>query len=415
MFMTGVLDEPPYIAGMEKVTSYAEANEILRSAEFGAGGFEQESRPFRGRTLLEIDGEEHVRRRKLESPLFTKGMLDRYEQNILGSAIGRCLTEAAASRGSDGIVRADLVRVTRRMFLQIAAAVIGLDEVDAPERTDLLERCMHALNAAFDVKFSTRDHAEVVAEGLAAKKRFLAHFYRPSAARRADVIARHRRGEIAAPDLPMDLLTLLLQDVEDDWDDDLPAREAILYLAGATETTSNAVTHAVVDLQNWLSDHPEDRRHLGNTTFLRGVCNEALRLHSNVTALVRRANRDISLSTGRLFRSGQHVAVNIVEANRDREVFGADAGRFYPWRKLPPGTRPYGLVFGAGRHVCVGLPMTTTVSGRPAADGESDRMMMKILQALIDAGVELDPERPPHFMPTAEKVYASLPVMLTVR
>ena len=59
--------------------------------------------------------------------------------------------------------------------------------------------------------------------------------------------------------------------------------------------------------------------------------------------------------------------------------------------------------------------MTTTVSGRPAAEGESDRMMMKILQALIDAGVALDPERPPQFLPTAEKVYASLPVMLTAR
>jgi cytochrome P450 len=207
----------------------------------------------------------------------------------------------------------------------------------------------------------------------------------------------------------------MLRHHDPDWDDDLPAREVILYLAGATETTSNAVTHAVVDLRHWLEDHPEDRRHIDETAFLRGVCNEALRLHSNVTALVRRANRDITLSTGRFFSSGERIAVNLVAANTDRDAFGPDAERFNPWREVSAGVRPYGVVFGAGRHVCMGLAMTTTVSGKPAGEGESDRMMLKILQALLAAGVELDPDRAPSYMPTAERVYASLPVLLTAR
>jgi hypothetical protein len=107
--------------------------------------------------------------------------------------------------------------------------------------------------------------------------------------------------------------------------------------------------------------------------------------------------------------------VNIVEANRDLAAFGADAARFNPWRQVPESVRPYGLVFGAGRHVCIGLPLTTTVSGKPAADGRSDRAMLKIVRALIGAGVELDPEREPRYVPTAEEVYASLPVVLRNR
>ena len=413
--MRRIHPEPPFVAGMTNVSSFVEANEILRDAAFGAGGFEEESLPFRGGTLLESDGEAHARRRRLESQLFTNRMLDRYEEEVLDRAIERCLKEADSGRGPDGVVRADLVRLSRRMFLQIAAAVIGLDAVDTPERTDLLERCMYALNAAFDVKFSTRDHAEVVAEGLAAKADFVAHFYRQSAERRAGFLARHRDGSVAEADLPSDLLTAMMRHHDDSWDADLPVREAILYLAGATETTSNAITHALVDLQRWLVDHPEDRAHLGAAAFLRGVCNEALRLHSNVTALARRATGDITLSSGRVFPSGERIAVNIVEANRDPDAFGADAARFNPWREVPEGVRPYGLVFGAGRHVCIGLPLTTTVSGKPAAEGRSDRAMLKVVRALIDAGVELDPEREPRYVPTAEEVYASLPVVLRTR
>jgi cytochrome P450 len=406
---------PPFVAGMTMVSSFVEANEILRDAAFGAGGFEEESVPFRGGTLLESDGEAHARRRRLESQLFTSRMIDRYEEEVLEQAIVRCLKEADSGRGADGVVRADLVRVTRRMFLQIAAAVIGLDAVDTPGRTDLLERCMYALNAAFDVKYSIRDHAEVVAERLAAKTDFVKHFYRPSMARRAGLLGRYRRAGIAETDLPTDLLTAMLRHHDDSWDADLPVREAILYLAGATETTSNAVIHAVVDLQRWLAGHPGDRAHLGETAFLRGVCNEALRLHSNVTALARRATGGIALSTGRVFRSGERIAVNIVAANRDPDVFGPDAASFNPWREVPEGIRPYGLVFGAGRHVCIGLPLTTTVSGKPAGDGRSDRAMLKIVRALIGAGVELDSEREPRFVPTAEEVYASLPVVLRNR
>jgi cytochrome P450 len=397
-----------------RVTSYAEVHEILRNSHFVSGEYEEEwdSPHFRKRTLLVLEGREHIDRRRLQSPLVDKGNLDHLEDQILVPAIRECLAHASSMRGPDGVVRADCVDLTCRIFLRIAIAVIGLDDVDMPERSVLLEHCMHPLNAAYDGRYATRNHDAVVAEGVEAKEAFVRSFYTPSADRRSKLLQRIGYGEVSEGDPPMDLVTLMRGKPEDEADLDLPVREAILYLAALTHSTSTAVVHAVVEAIKWLSDHPHDRARTQDATFLRGVCNETLRLHSGIRAVARRASRDLTLSTGRVFRSGDFVALDIVEASRDPEVFGPDANRFNPWRQVPAGVRPYGLAFGAGRHVCVGLPLVTTPSGRPASSGESDRVMMKILLAFLNAGIELDPESSPDYEATEEEIYATLPVVL---
>ena len=405
----------PYLAGKVRITSFVEVNEILRNAEFAAGRTEEESLPFREQTLLELDGEEHRERRKHETPLFTTARLDEYEQEILSPAIARALAEADASRGPDGVVRVDLARMSHSLFLEVAAALIGLDYVDTPERTRLLEDCVTTLSIAFDVKYSTRDHAEVIAEGLAAKETLIEHFFRPSARRRQELLETEAAGALGEDEVPDDLLTVLLRHRSEAWDDDLPVRETILFLAGATATTSNAVNHAVVELESWLADHREDRAHVDDPSFLRGVCNEALRLHQNVTALVRRATRDVTLSTGRVIRAGEFAALDFVVANKDPDAFGVDAATFNPWREVATTIRPYGLTFGTGRHTCIGLPLVTPPSGRPSRGGEGERAMVQILRALLDAGIRLDPEHPPKYLATEEDVYQSLPVILDAR
>jgi cytochrome P450 len=198
-------------------------------------------------------------------------------------------------------------------------------------------------------------------------------------------------------------------------DPDVIVRESILFMAGATDTTSNAVNHAIADLETWLAEHPEDRARTDDAAFLRGVCNESLRLHPNVTALARRATQEITLGSGRVVPAGTEVALDLVTASRDAAVFGADADRFDPWRPMPDGAPPYGVAFGTGRHVCIGRPLVTPVSGRPTGKDEGERALLKIVRALVRAGVRLDPDAPPQLAPTAEDVYASLPVLLTRR
>lgn len=311
---------PAIPRGKLRITSYAEANEILRSPAFVAGLTEEESLPFRGTTLLELNGEEHRQRRRVERPLVVHDALERYESEILAPTIERCLAEAGPWTGPDGIVRADLVRMSHSMFVQIAAALIGFDVVDNPERTKRLEECMYSLNAAFDVKYSTREHTEIIAEGLAPKRRLIDEFYRPAVERRVQPLA-------SQSDVPSDLLTIMMTHHNSEWDDDLPVRESILFLAGSTSTTSNAVNHTIVKVRRWLAHHPVDPMQLNSPEFLRGVCNEALRLRQNVTALVRCAATDVTLSTGRLFPRDTFTAIDLVAANRDRTVFGGDTMR----------------------------------------------------------------------------------------
>ena len=404
--------EHPYLASMTKLTSFGEVEEVLKSRKVSAGKFEQESLPFRGDSLIELDGPEHLVRRRLEAPLFSREALSRYELEVLDPAVERCFAALEGEREEDGIIRTDLVRLLRRMLLQIAAAVIGLDDVESPDRTRLLESYMYPLNEGVDVKFSTSDHDEIIREGLIAKEGFLRDFFLASQERRRGIVTRIRAGEASEAEVPLDLISRMLLHYDQAWDEDLIAREAILYLAGATLTTSSAVTHALVDLTGWLEEHPEDSNRLSDLTFLRGVCNETLRLHPNITAMVRRAREGFVLASGRKILAEEVLALNIVQANRDPEVFGEDADRFIPHRVAPENVRPYGLSFGAGPHVCIGRPLVTTVSGGMAErEGETDRVMIKLLKALLDRGVRIDQSRPPVLAATAERVYRELPVV----
>ncbi len=407
---------PAFIARMERITSYAEALEILRNPDFGAGQFEEESLPFRGHTLLELDGSKHRGRRRLEVALMVKELVDAKERMVLGPMVENVLAEADSQRRPDGVVAVDLARVSHRMFLQLAASVIGL-EVEDQRRTDLLESCMYRLNRAFDVKFSTGDHEAVIAEGLEAKREFAQSFVIPALEQRAELLAALDRGDLLESELPLDLLTLMLRHRNDDWDPDLITRESILYMAGATDTTSNAVNHSIAELDHWLADHPEDREHLGDDAFLRGVCNEALRLRLNVTALARRATKDLVLEcSARKLANGTEVALDLIQANRDTTVFGADAASFNPWRPAPAQPAlPYGLAFGAGRHMCIGRPLVTPISGKPTPPGDGERAIQIVVRSLVDARARLDPERPPTYAQTAEEVFAELPVLLMAR
>src|ERR1700712_4955485 len=129
---------PPFIADWEIVTSYAEAEEIIRSSAFRAGRLETESLPFRGEVLIELDGAEHRPRRELEGRLFSRAAIRHYEAQILDQTVERNLLDLARARAADGVVRTNLVDFATNLFLQIAASVIGLDDVDTPARTALL-------------------------------------------------------------------------------------------------------------------------------------------------------------------------------------------------------------------------------------------------------------------------------------
>lgn len=404
--------EPPHIASMTKVSNYREIDEILRSKHFRQGSH-TESRPlFRGSLLL-LDDTEHLERRRLENPLFDRSALMYYDHEALTPMTQQSIEECRSHADADGRARVDLVPLVRTMLHRISAATTGIDGVDTPERTERFREFVEQLGAAATVEWSTEDHDAVMRRGLEQREAFLAEFFRPSQERRKELVRAFKVGELSREDLPVDLLTLLHLHWNAEWDDELPLREATLFMVAATQTTTHTLPHALIHLRDWMQDHPEDLAKIDDPDFLRLVTNESLRLHQPAPTLLRYATSDVTLASGREIAVDERVALLFAPANRDHEVFGPDADEFNPYRKPISGVRPWGLTFGGGEHVCVGRPLVT---GLPKREGEqpTEGTMLRIISALYTAGVELDPEHPPvENTSSSHDSYASMPIILT--
>lgn len=404
--------EPPHIASMTKISDYREIDEILRSKDFRQGSH-TESRPLFGESLLLLDGPEHRERRRLENPLFDRTALMSYDHEALNPVIQQSIDECLARADDSGRVRVDLVPLVRTMLHRISAATTGIDGVDDPERTERFRWFVELLGAAATVEWSTEDHDEVLARGMRLRDEFVDEFFRESEERRKQLVRDFRAGRIGREELPVDLLTLLHLHWNDEWDDELPLREATLFLVAATQTTTHTLPHALVHLEEWTAEHPEDRAKLADPDFLRQVVNESLRLHQPAPTLLRYATSTVTLASGRTIQEGERVALLFTPANRDKQIFGADADEFDPYRPSAAGVRPWGLTFGGGAHVCVGRPLVTGLAKRDGAQ-PTEGTMLRILRALYAVDVRLDPDDPPvENASSSHDNYSSMPVILT--
>jgi cytochrome P450 len=398
------LEDPPFIYGMSRVTSYAECKEVLQSRDFVTAA--QARAPFLGDTLLDIDGEQHVQRRRLESQLFTRPLLQRYEDEQLLPMVDRALVELV--RGPDGRVRADLDVLIRTILHRMSASISGIDGVETSEQVRRFESFVGQIGAACAVDFAPIDaQPGIVDEGLRVRREFIDEFYQQSLERREQLVAWHREGRLSRDELPFDLLTLLLLHEDPDWPAGTILREVTgLYMIASVNTTMQEISHAVIHISDWLARNPQRRGMFDDPSFVRSVAHHTLRLHTTAPALVRTALRAVTLrSTGRYFEEGERVALILRLANRDADVFGLDNAVFDPERELPHGINPWALTFGAGRHQCIGKSVVVGLD-EPASSASRDQVgdasstatygsMGVILSRLYAAGIELDPDDPP--------------------
>jgi cytochrome P450 len=400
---------------MTVIDSYVEIDEILRSRDFRQGSH-TESKPFFGDTLLLLDGDAHLGRRRLESRLFRRDALDYYETHALVPVVEQMLAEARQNRAADGTVRADLVPMMRAMLHRISAVVAGIDDVDIAERTERFSSLVEKLGEAATVEWSTRDHADVVREGLDVKQAFLEEFWIASAERRKHLAKEFSAGTVAQEELPRDVLMMMYLNWDDTWDEELPIRECTLFLVASTQTTSHSLPHLFLHLHDWFEEHPEDSEKRTDSEFLRLAAAESLRLHQPVPSLLRFANTDVTLSSGRRIPRGERVALAFTPANRETELFGDDAELFNPYREASDRKRPWGLTFGGGVHLCIGRPLVTGTSTRTDSDAAAgtDGTMVKIARALYESGLELDRDVLPKRNDTSfHDSYSSVPIVLT--
>lgn len=396
------------VAGFTIIDNYEDGFTVLNSDACETRSFENESAPFKGGTVSEVNGDVHVAHRRINSPIFRNKAIRLYEEGILAESTERAIESVRAETELGGTGHADLVNLTQLMLVRIAARFIGLDDVDEPERVRQLLRYVTILGPAVEVRWAEHGHDEIIRDGLAAKAGFVKEFYEPSRRRRVRLLDRSPADDSQEQ---VDLVAVLARQTE--WGQDLALREVIVYLTAGIRATSHIVTRTFDELENWLLIHPNERQRAYSPNGLRAACNETLRLHPSSPALLREAVQTIHLKNGPPIEAGTGVAIDLVACNRDETVFGSDAHQFNWNRALPDRVPPYGLSFGAGMHMCPGRPLVSSSNPVDGHRQDLERAVVKILTRLNECGMEVDRDRQPVRAKGLQNRFESYPVRFT--
>jgi cytochrome P450 len=408
---------PPFVTRLQRIDTYAEIEEVMKSPDFMMAGAEERT-VFLEDTLIMAEGQRHSDLKQLFAPLMARQAVAYYELHLVEPVIQEAIAEMQTRRGDDGLVRADVVPLIHATLTRISARVTGADGVDTPERTGRFRDLVLTLSAATTGSFSTKPQGDMIHAGREAMAALVGEYLQASLDRRIDLVKRHRAGEVDKEALPRDMLTsLCLQDDLSHPDDDkkIPYvwRQCALFLTGSIKTTSHSLPHVFVHLDEWLREHPEDKEKLSDPEFLHRAAAESFRLHQTTPARFRAAVKDVTLSTGRKVAGGEMVALHAPPANVQAEVFGADARYFNPWREIPKGMQPWGMTFGLGIHSCLGRNLVTGMMNKGDDKHGTHGTAVRTMMALYGLGAELDPDNPPKRpSDSLHDTYESVPMIL---
>ena len=123
---------------------------------------------------------------------------------------------------------------------------------------------------------------------------------------------------------------------------------------------------------------------------------ESVRLHPASPITKRRALCPMHLPDGQDAAADDYVTVDLTKANRNTDLFGADAESFNPLRETERRVPLHGLSFGAGAHSCLGkmLAVGVQITDANKSDEETEfGTIFMVLKALLEHGIDRDPER----------------------
>ena len=368
-----------------RLSTYADCRDAYRHRSFRQALYD-EGEPLMGDVIVNLHGDAHRDRRRLENRLFRRDVFLRWEREVIPATIGRVI-EPAAAEG-----RGDLVQLARRAMMTLAAEIAGVDRPQGTEEEfEDLYRIMTRLSRASTIVHATGDKVAIAADGLAALSEFEVQFLAPSVARRRAIL------DVDGPGgLPSDVLsTLLLNQDALDLPPEVILREVAYFPWVGSHSTSNALAHTMDHVFAWLERRPGDRERLeGDPELVQRFAHESLRLHPPSPEALRTALEDVELPGGTQVPAGATVVIDVVAANRDPSVFGAGAADFDPFRSLPEGVGLWGLAFGTGFHACLGQELAGGVAGGHAGSSTLYGSIAAMATALLEQGARPDPEDP---------------------
>jgi cytochrome P450 len=362
-------------------------NRDLRQALFDEGVVMQD-------VLINLHGDDHRARRRLENRLFRRETFTYYERDLFPQIVAETLDPHIAAG------RAELVSLGHQMMMNLGALSAGIDRpAGTPEESFRLYEFMMIFIEGATIANYLGDKAALEAKVRDALAAFDREFVAASVERRRDLLARAERGDLPESELPRDVLTVLLRNVDElALSDDIILRETAFYLLSGAHTTATSFTRTVHRLLDHCERHPDTRRRIvSDERFVQRAVHEVLRLEPPSPLRRRRATRDSVLADGRAVAVDQFVDLDLIVANRDPSVFGPDADVFDPDRVLPRDIPPWGTSFGTGMHACIGQDLA---AGCLADDDnpEADELLGLVplaVQSLFRAGVRRFAHDPP--------------------
>ncbi|WP_424213287.1 cytochrome P450 [Streptomyces sp. BI20] len=277
-----------------------------------------------GDSMVNLDGADHARLRRIVHRSFTPRLLAAAEEDV--HAVARRIVDEVLDRRPDEFVAS----VASRLPLEVICNMMGIPE---RHRAEIADRVNHA-SEHIGVERGLASRLRMPGRGLRALARMQ---------RMVGAIGRERRRHPGE-----DLISAL---VSADLDGQglnsrqLGAFFSLLMVAGV-ETTRNAITHGL----SLLTEHPEQRE-LWVSDFERyadGAVDEIIR-HSTPIIQFRRTLTTEHRLGGREFGPGEKVVLYYASANRDEAVF-ADPDAF----DITRSPNPHLGFGGGGPHYCLG-------------------------------------------------------------
>ena len=148
------------------VTTFDDAKEIYRHKDFKQALYDA-GEVVMGGVLVNLHGDEHRARRRLENRLFRRETLVHYERDLFPQVIQETLAPHVASG------RAELVELSHQLMMNLAALNAGVDRpLKTKEETDSLYGFMMKFIEGATLAHTTRDPKEVTDEVEGAKSEF---------------------------------------------------------------------------------------------------------------------------------------------------------------------------------------------------------------------------------------------------
>jgi cytochrome P450 len=319
------------------VTDWDEARDVyrhrdLRQAHYDAGEVVMSD------VLVNLHGDEHRRRRRLENRLFVRDVFLEFQKERFPPIVARTLRPYAAAGA------AELVDLGHELMMNLSADIAGVDRPlqTAEESRSLYQYLMVFIEGATLAHY-TGDREEKSAEVRQALNRFDQEFLQPSIQRRTEEVGAATRDAR----VHQDVLSILLEHRESlSLTHDAILREIAFFLLAGAHTSATAFVRTLHHIFKWIERNPIDRERLiSDPTFVQRCVHETIRLWPSSPIGERWALEAITLrSTGRTIPKGAKVVIDLMEINRSPSIFGRDAADFNPYREIGQGAAPWTTV-----------------------------------------------------------------------